>query len=332
MPRKWSSAARERRRLRAVERGFVLPVEPGRAHISVPRALKNAAKQVCRSLEVHAVHDNQVGRSHHYARNATFAAWSAGHISEDEAKQCFSTHRAACRAKHNISAPAVPCGVSVSSLSSSTSLPPASSCEVFDISDGALSNFIDTEVEEFCPSILALVQVPDFFAVNLAFARLAQAVEALDATETECMPKPPAAHPTDGMESSQTMLSYAPAGGTTDVEQPLEEGISDATAAGCRSAVDAVRRSMEALFTLADDMSDLIIDCNPVWSSYQDPMVARAMWAALALGPVGFRFSGWTIDLAAAARDNAELGIGPATVDGVRFELQQLGIEFALAS
>ena len=229
MARGWSEAARARRRLRALERGYIQRNDDGFAHVSVPVNIKPAMRQICRSLETHVEHDVLLGVPHHYARHATLAAAKAGVIDDVLVKKSLSVHRAAGKAKHELSArvlatssgsesaasrgdscptstrllqPTGSAGSGGDSCSSSTE----EACQFFHITDNINDTTSDYDSDSFCPSILSAVQVPDFYALDLAFSRLAKATDEADSTDASDDQTP-----TQGLDL-QADLSYERSG------------------------------------------------------------------------------------------------------------------------
>ena len=94
----YSSAALERRRQRATDRGYLRPrvVERGFALLRAPVTLIARARQIVKSLALHDTFDIQNGFHSHYARNATRCA----RISEVDRRRAFCAHQLANKAKH----------------------------------------------------------------------------------------------------------------------------------------------------------------------------------------------------------------------------------------
>lgn len=102
MPHLHSAAARERRRNRAIQKGFVV-ARVGQAWIQVDKQVRKAALVAARSLELHRLHDEMCGAQHHRGRLASLQASAEGLLSPDLAKEAARTHRSAGRLKHSIS-------------------------------------------------------------------------------------------------------------------------------------------------------------------------------------------------------------------------------------
>ena len=96
MPR--SARALALRRQRAMDRGFLQQLPPGRRYVEVAAAVAEEVKAMAKSKELHVSHELAVGRAFHYARHATLAARSL--IGENDWKRSNAAHRAANRAKH----------------------------------------------------------------------------------------------------------------------------------------------------------------------------------------------------------------------------------------
>ena len=92
MPHLHSSAARERRRLRAIERGFLVTSE-GKAWIQVDKAISKAASTSAESMSLHRIHDEMCETVHHHGRLASLQAALDGHLSAKQAKEAASIHR-----------------------------------------------------------------------------------------------------------------------------------------------------------------------------------------------------------------------------------------------
>jgi len=161
MPHRFSPDARSLRRQRAHNRGYVLPVTKGCSHIEVPDEILPAAKLICRSLATHVAHDALAGLPHHHARLATAAALAGGHIDEASAKKAWREHRAASRAKHDVSkhkvtalhpADAAAGSPTYSSTPSATASPPTSSRDLLRETDAAMFEMYSDNEEFIAPS------------------------------------------------------------------------------------------------------------------------------------------------------------------------------------
>mmetsp|Transcript_89838 Transcript_89838/g.225939 ORF Transcript_89838/g.225939 Transcript_89838/m.225939 type:complete len:335 (-) Transcript_89838:276-1280(-) len=160
MPHRFSADARSHRQQRAHDRGYVLPVTKGCSHIEVPDEILPAAKLICRSLATHVAHDALAGLPHHHARLATSAALAGGHIDEASGLKAWQEHRAASRAKHDISkhnvialhpADAAAGAPTCSSTASTTTSPPTSSRDLLREAGAAMFELYSDDEERTAP-------------------------------------------------------------------------------------------------------------------------------------------------------------------------------------
>mmetsp|Transcript_31027 Transcript_31027/g.78500 ORF Transcript_31027/g.78500 Transcript_31027/m.78500 type:complete len:197 (-) Transcript_31027:692-1282(-) len=149
MPRRCFVAACVNRRVRALARGYIHRAAEGHAHIEVPSSVLPAAKLICRSLATHVAHDLLAGRPHHYARLATSAAFSAGHIDKVTANKAQREHRAAGKAKHEISRLAATVSHVADEAAGVSLLPPVRSRDLRDAELGMFELFSDEDDSQF---------------------------------------------------------------------------------------------------------------------------------------------------------------------------------------
>ena len=83
--------------------GFLKPRD-GFCFVQVQNKVAAATSSAAESLAVHVRHDTLTNSSHHFARDATRSAATAGAIDAVETKWSEGVHRRANRAKHNVSA------------------------------------------------------------------------------------------------------------------------------------------------------------------------------------------------------------------------------------
>ena len=102
MPHLHSLAARERRKLRAIERSFLVP-SAGKAWIQADKQVIKAASASAESLSLHRIHDKLCQTVRHHGRLATLQAAMDGHLSAIPAKDTAEIHRTADRLKHTVS-------------------------------------------------------------------------------------------------------------------------------------------------------------------------------------------------------------------------------------
>ena len=107
MPGLHSPAKLAERRLRAHQRGFLVPKScVAKTFVQVNSLLAPNVKKIVRSLECHAENEKISGRRFHLARHSSLAAEIV--IGEPACKQQLSWHRQGNRAKHSIGLPLFP--------------------------------------------------------------------------------------------------------------------------------------------------------------------------------------------------------------------------------
>mmetsp|Transcript_64213 Transcript_64213/g.178381 ORF Transcript_64213/g.178381 Transcript_64213/m.178381 type:complete len:427 (+) Transcript_64213:97-1377(+) len=95
-----SVEARERRLLRARERGFLRQRSFGHRYVAVEEGLHHRVLAFRNSIRIHDAHNKLTGTPTHYARHATLAATTMGRLSLGQRDDALRAHRAANRAKH----------------------------------------------------------------------------------------------------------------------------------------------------------------------------------------------------------------------------------------
>ena len=102
MPHRHSDEKTCERRLRAARLGYLRPTPSGFRHVLVPSFLQERTRAIVSSLTLHNEHDRLAGVQSHFARNATSAAWRKELINDCELGCAMASHRAANRAKHDL--------------------------------------------------------------------------------------------------------------------------------------------------------------------------------------------------------------------------------------
>ena len=99
----YSGAAWEKRRQRAIARGFVRHRSSNNRYMMVEDALFETMKLMYRSIALHCEHDRMTSASHHFARMASYSAHNMGMIDDSQYATATRLHRRAGRAKHEVS-------------------------------------------------------------------------------------------------------------------------------------------------------------------------------------------------------------------------------------
>lgn len=167
MPRGWSHEARESRRQRAHERGYLKPLpDDDFSYMAVRKDLKPALKLMHKSLLMHKDHDLLLGQAHHHGRNATRAAHKHNLIDDDLAQDGMKAHKLAGKAKHTVSLSATSL---CSSSESSTSATSSQSSAFSECTQRIITSGLAPSLPQFCrPPLPPEVFDIGEFAVDVA--------------------------------------------------------------------------------------------------------------------------------------------------------------------
>ena len=103
MPHCYSEEAWQKRRSRAVQRGYIQQRPSGQRYIMVDGGFQLAMKAAYRSLKLHFEHDMLTGLAHHHGRQASRYAKQVGRIDENQFEKATRAHRIAGKMKHSVS-------------------------------------------------------------------------------------------------------------------------------------------------------------------------------------------------------------------------------------